>query len=201
MTMDRYWFFTWRTHGTWLPGEEGFVGYYVTSDGLRVTDNRFGDLAGPALPALAQYAAKAMVQSSVYLSQPQAQRLLEQFHETANYRGRVISAVAILADHVHIVFGTPGDPSPDKMLNDWKVYASRALNRIAGWVPPAPQPAWWARGGSTRILKNVARRVGAIRYVRDQENPLVLWLNDEASQLLATYPDEAWVDALPDPQD
>jgi hypothetical protein len=28
--VDRYRFFTWRTYGTWLPGENGFVGYYRT---------------------------------------------------------------------------------------------------------------------------------------------------------------------------
>jgi REP element-mobilizing transposase RayT len=200
MEMDRYWFFTWRTYGTWLPGEEGFVGKYVTKDGQRVTDNRHGDLAGPAMPALAGYAAEQMTHPPVYLTHPQAERLLDQFHETARYRGRVIDAVAILSNHIHMVFGTPGDPNPDELLEDWKVYASRALNRLIGWAPPNPRPVWWARGGSKRITKTVARRAGAIRYIQDQETPLVLWLSDEATQLLATYPDEAWADALGEPR-
>src|SRR5688572_2026107 len=124
--MDRHWFFTWRTYGTWLPGEGGFVGNYVTDAGLRVKDNRYGDLPGPSMPALAAYAAEVMNQPPVYLSKPHADRIFDQLHETACYRKRVIDAVAILSDHVHLVFGTPGDPDPGDMLEDWKAYASRA---------------------------------------------------------------------------
>ncbi len=198
--MDRYWFFTWRTYGTWLPGEGGFVGEYVTDSGVRITNNQYGELAGPAMPALAQYAADIMNQRPVYLTDLQAMRLVDQLHETARYRGRVIDAVAIMPDHVHLVFGVLGDPDPDKMLEGWKVYASRALNREAGWAPPTPRPIWWARDGSKRILKATKNRVGAIRYIRDQENPLVVWLSDEATHLLATYPDEAWADSHSEPR-
>ena len=198
--MDRHWFFTWRTYGTWLPGETGFVGNYVTQNGQRVSDNRYGELAGPAMPALADFASEVMTQPPVYLVKTQAERLFDQLQETARYRGRIIDAVAIMTDHIHLVFGTPGDPDQDEMLEDWKVYASRALNRHAGWTPPTPRPIWWARGGSTRVLQATINRTSAIRYVRDQENPLVCWLSDEAAQLLATYPAEAWADLLGEPR-
>jgi REP element-mobilizing transposase RayT len=117
--------------------------------------------------ALAEFASSSLKQRPVYLSQPQADRLFDQFRETAHYRARVIDAVAVLADHIHLVFGTPGDPEPDDMLEDWKTYASRALNRLIGWRPPAARPIWWARGGSKRILKADVNRAGAIRYVRN----------------------------------
>ena len=194
--MDRYWFFTWRTYGTWLPGEGGFVGNYVSDAGLRVKDNRYGDLAGPAMPALAAYASEELTQPPVYLSKSQADRICDQVHETASYRKRSIDAVAIMSDHVHLVFGTPGDPDPGDMLEDWKAYASRSLNRQLGWAPPTPRPVWWARGGSKRILKTTANRAGAIRYVRDQHTPLVLWLSKDSVNLLAAYPSEAWGDLL-----
>ena len=42
--MDRYWFYTWQTYGTWLPGEDGFVGYYHSQHGRRVIDNVPGEL-------------------------------------------------------------------------------------------------------------------------------------------------------------
>lgn len=117
----------------------------------------------------------------VLLIQRQADALLAQFHETASYRHWVIDAVAVMANHVHIVFGVTGDPDPSAMLRDWKSYASRALNRV-GPLPPCGR--WWADQGSKRAIKTDERRLAAIEYVRDQEAPLVVWLSAEARQLL-----------------
>lgn len=187
--MDRYWFFTWRTYGTWLPGQPGFVGYYKTDSGQRVTENSLGTPTADAMPALARYASSIMTSEPVALSQAHADRVFEQLKETAHYRGRVINAVAILVNHIHLVFGTPGDPEPNKMLDDWKAYASRALNRLIGWAPPAPRPVWWERDGSKRVCCTPLDRAGAIRYTIRQENPLVIWVSDEARKLLEQYPE------------
>src|SRR5205814_3866691 len=109
----------------------------------------------------------------------------------------------VLVSHANVVFGVPGDPDPDRMLADWKAYASRPLNRLVGWPPPAAsaitqreaakarRPVWWEVEGSTRPLKTVESRIRAIRYVRDQENPLAVWLSDGARRLLEEYPEPA----------
>ena len=89
-----------------------------------------------------------------------------------------------MPDHIHLVSGTPGDPDPEMMLKDWKTYGSRALNRLINWTPPMLRPVWWVRGGSKRNLPTIRYRVNAIRYVRDQENSLVVWLSTEAEALL-----------------
>src|SRR3954449_11068863 len=120
--MDRYWFFTWRTYGTWLPGGDGFVGYYRTSDGRRVTDNQPGEPLADSIPALERYARQAMAGEAVLLACGLADVLLRQFQETAGVRGWSIDVAAIMPDHVHLVFGTPGDPDPSAMLRDWKSY-------------------------------------------------------------------------------
>jgi hypothetical protein len=248
--MDRYWFFTWRTYGTWLPGEPGFVGQYVTTAGERVSDNRPGSSTTPSMPPLAGYARSVRVAPAVYLSAGRAAAVAAQLHETAAFRGRQMDAIAVMANHVHIVFGVAGDPNPDDVLSDWKAYASRALNRLdvgaspdrrtggrtrsvsdgvghsgtggrtrsvsdgvghsgtggrtrsvsdgvghSGPIADAPdspprrrqrgtRPLWWAENGSTRILKALGSRTDAIRYVRDQENPLMVWLSEEARTLL-----------------
>ena len=57
---DRYWFFTWRAYGTWLPGRAGFVGYYHTDDGRRVIDNAPGEPTTDAIPLLERYAGDIM---------------------------------------------------------------------------------------------------------------------------------------------
>ena len=65
--MDRYWFFTWRTYGTWLPGEDGFVGYYRDAAGERVIDNMPGEPPARPIPRLEQYAREVMQGEPVLL--------------------------------------------------------------------------------------------------------------------------------------
>jgi REP element-mobilizing transposase RayT len=180
--MERYWFYSWRTYGTWLPGEDGFVGYHHrNTDGQRAIDNVPGQPPTEAIPALERYARETMRNDMVLLNRKQAQALLAQFHETASYRHWVIDAVAVMVNHVHIVFGVMGDPDPSGMLRDWKSYASRALNRAG----PRPRDGrWWADQGSKRPIRTDERRLAALKYVRDQEAPLLVWLSAEARQLL-----------------
>ena len=179
--MDRFWLFTWRTYGTWLPGEEGFVGYYLSPDGRWVIDNAPGEVRSEAIPALERYARGIMVGDPVFLSRLQADAILAQLHETATFRGWILDAVAVVANHVHVVFGVPGDPDPSEMLKSWKSYASRALNRL-GVKPNAPR--WFADGGSKQPLREDEDRKGAIRYVRDQSGALTVWLSEDASRLI-----------------
>ncbi len=179
--MDRHWFFTWRTYASWLPGEDGFVGEYVTPDGRRVTDNHHGSPVTEPIPELERYSREVQSGQAILLSASHAEVVLWQLHETATHRGWVLDAVAVIPNHVHIVFGVVGDPDPSAMLRDWKSYASRTLNSQFG-KPPAPR--WWADRGSKRIIRDDNDRIDRIRYVRDQESPLLVWLSDEAIALV-----------------
>jgi REP element-mobilizing transposase RayT len=112
----------------------------------------------------------------IYLSVDQALALLQQFQETARYRGWLLLAVGIMANHVHIVLGVPGDPDPEDFLRDFKSYSSRALN--GRWGKPV-SGTWWTESGSKRKLPNDAAVRSAVQYVMDQEHPLLIWtLND-----------------------
>ena len=179
--MERFWFFTWRTYGSWLPGEDGFVSCYRDSNGRRRIDNAPGELPTGPIPNLERYAREAMKGVAVLLDAGQAHALLAQFHQTAAYRGWGIDAVAVMVNHVHIVFGVRGDPNPSAMLRDWKSYGSRTLNRVG---PRREAGRWWADQGSKRAIKTDERRLAAIQYVHNQENPLLVWLSPEARRLL-----------------
>lgn len=103
----------------------------------------------------------------------QAEAVLAQFQETAEYRQWVLRAVAIMANHFHVVVEVPGDPDPQKVLVDFKAYASRALNEKFG--SPASEK-WWTRNGSKRKLRNEQYLENAVNYVLyKQEYPLVVW--------------------------
>jgi REP element-mobilizing transposase RayT len=194
VAVNRYWFFTWRTYATWLPGQPGFVGQYVTAAGHRVIDNVPGLPTAEPMPRLADYARDRSLAPAVYLSAQEAGVIRAQLLETAAFRGRQIDALAVMDNHVHLVFGVTGDPDHKKMLADWKAYASRSLNRLHGRANPERQRRgarqrserrmWWAEGGSTRKLESADNRCAAIRYVLEQENPLLVWFSDEAQQLL-----------------
>ncbi len=179
--MDRWWFLTWRTYGTWLPGDEGFVGYYRIPVGPRRIDHAVGEVASEAIPALAKYAREQLVVEPVSLTVSQATLILAQLQETATHRGWALDAVAVLTTHVHLVFGVNGDPTPTALLRDFKSYCSRALNAAQS---DRKQAKWWAERGSTRFLKDRDHRARAIRYTRDQENPFLVWLSDEVRHLV-----------------
>jgi len=186
--MNRYWLLTSTFYGNWLPGEErGFVS--------RVREQRPGDVPSksrhehdePGSPydqdisGLRRNTEGEMRGPPISINGEQAQTLLNQFHETAGYRGWELLAVAIMNNHVHWVVGVTGDPDPTKILGDLKAYGSRALNRV--WGKP-PGGTWWTYDGSKRKLGNESAVQNAVKYVQDQEHPLVTWLNQEA---LAKY--------------
>ena len=78
-----------------------------------------------------------------------------------------------MANHCHLVVGVRGDPDPNEIEGDFKSYGSRALNRR--WGKPS-NGSWWTGGsGSKRKLPNEPAVRNALRYLRDQPHPLVLW--------------------------
>jgi hypothetical protein len=145
--MDRYWLLTSTTYGTWLPGDpRGFVSR-IREGQPPAAPRKEHDLPetpyAEDIPGLARAAKTALKCPPIRLVLTQAEALLTQFQETAVYRGWLLLAVAIMANHIHIVTGVPGDPNPDDILGDFKSYGSRALNRR--WTRPA-SGTWWTGG-------------------------------------------------------
>lgn len=66
--------------------------------------------------------------------------------------------------HVHAVIA--GDTAPERMLTDFKAYATRALRRE---LPEIRRGRYWARHGSTRYLWNHVSLRAAIDYVLNSQ--------------------------------
>lgn len=173
--MDRVWFLTWTTYGTWLPGDErGHASKIRTADGDGVRHNVPGTEYDAKRRGLQLDARDLLVGGPIFLRPEQAGPLLEQFQETARFRGWTLLAIAIMANHIHLLVGVADDPDPETLLRDFKSYGSRALNRQFG------KPAggtWWTAGGSTR-KKNGEAIHATVEYVRAQEHPLLIWVNE-----------------------
>jgi REP element-mobilizing transposase RayT len=165
----RYWLLTNTAYGTWLPGDAR--GSVTSVRGRREGDppgesRTEHDLPGEpwedAIPGLQRHALEAMKGEPIFLDLEKAEMLLAQFQETAAYRGWTLFAVAIMANHFHIVVGVPGDPAPRKVLVDFKAYASRVLNRRYG--EPASE-TWWTKKGSKRKLRDDKALSDGVAYV------------------------------------
>jgi REP element-mobilizing transposase RayT len=175
--MDRFWMLSWTTYGSWLPGDRrGFVSERRDDSGAKVLHNIPGTPCDADLPSLQAHAASLMTEDAVRLDLAQAEALAEQLRETAAHRGWRLLALAVMANHLHVVVGVPGDPDPEKLLGDFKAWGTRRLNR--GWGRRAH---WWTQSGSKRPKKTAAALKAAIKYVRDQPYALVVWLDPEAA--------------------
>jgi hypothetical protein len=126
---DRHWLLTWTTYGTWLPGDaRGFVSPLRNGQGQQVVHNIVGTAFDKDLPALRASVAQKLLGPPVRLNAQHAAAMLRQWVAHAAFRNHELEAAAIMANHCHIVVGVPGDPSPSRVLGDYKSYASRALN-------------------------------------------------------------------------
>jgi len=160
-------------YGTWLPGDlRGFVSNVKEPSGPIMRNNIPGTPVECDLPSLQEHARQQMKGDPVRINRPQAEAMLEQFIETAEYRNWQLHSVSVMANHCHLVVGVVGDPEPEFLLQSFKSYASRKLNRR--WQRPTGG-TWWTRSGSKRKLPDDRAVLAGIRYVVDQEYPLVTW--------------------------
>jgi REP element-mobilizing transposase RayT len=108
----------------------------------------------------------------VRLTRALAEVVRRQFEETARIRGWQLLAGAIMANHIHLVVGVPGDPDPSVLLRDFKSYASRDLNRRDR---VSARRRWWTEQGSNRKIGDWDTLETVLRYVREQEYALEFW--------------------------
>ena len=98
--------------------------------------------------------------------------VLESLTETCLHRGWNLLAAHVRTNHVHIV--VEAEVKPEKIMSDFKSYASRGLNRLGR---DGLDRKRWARHGSTRWLWKDKDVKDAIRYVVEhQGEPMALFL-------------------------
>jgi len=181
--MDRIWFLTWHTYGTWLPGDSrGFVTTILNAENVRMLLNVPGTETADDNPRLREYAKSVMKGVPIHLTLPMAESLADQLHETSKYRQWKMLGFAIICTHVHLVVGVKSDPEPEKVLGDFKAYGSRKLN---GKFGKPTNGTWWVESGSKRKVKGQIALLAVLDYVcRRQANPLVVWIDPAWAKML-----------------
>jgi REP element-mobilizing transposase RayT len=149
-------FLTWHTYGTWLPGHaQGSVDEehrqfgtpFVAPDSQRVARNAAG-----------------LVHPSVTLDKPWRTAVQAAIVEVCTYRGWILAALHVRTTHVHVVVAAQAPP--EKVLNDFKAYATRRLRREK--LAEASLRVW-AGHGSTRYVWNDKQLDEVVDYVVNRQ--------------------------------
>ena len=142
-------FITFSTYGAWLHGDErGSSG--------RKRGGTHDEYLQPGRPLAGKEL--ALLKQPPFQLEPEQREVVERtIREVAQYRGWDLQALAAKGMHVHCV--VDADAPPEKVMNDFKAWATRRL-REAGMVGPTRKV--WARHGSTRYLWNLR----AVDYAR-----------------------------------
>ena len=101
-----------------------------------------------------------MAQAPYNLDQVRRDIVLEAIQEVCAHRGWDLLAAHVRTTHVHTV--VEAEAPPENIMDDFKVYASRRLNRMG--LDGAGRKRW-TRRGSTRRLWKPERISAAIQYV------------------------------------
>ena len=142
------WFLTFRTYGTWLPGDaRGWVKHGLTASGTP---------RGLPAPGLERYAAGLMAAPSRVFGDSERAQVDSAMRATCAVKMWELHALNVRTNHVHAVVTI--DVPPDRAMVTLKAWSTREL-RVLGAEGPI-----WARHGSTRHLPNRSARDAAVLY-------------------------------------
>ena len=117
-----------------------------------------------------------MDQPPYYLDQIRRDAVLEAIQNVCRHRGWSLLAAHVRSSHVHTV--VEAENEPERVMNDFKAYASRRLTRLG---LDGPDRKRWARHGSTRWLWKAQHISAAMQYVvAEQGEAMAVFQSDEA---------------------
>ncbi len=159
-------FITFACYGAHLHGD--------ASGSVDRRHNRFGGRWLEASPQRAAAERRRMHQPPYELDNDSRAVVLQALQEVCLHRGWTLLAAHVRSSHVHVVL--EGEAPPERVMNHFKAYASRALNRLDREEPGRRR---WARHGSTRWLWKDRDVREAVRYVvEEQGEPMAVFLGD-----------------------
>ena len=113
-----------------------------------------------------------MAQPPYRLDESSRAAVLGALRQHCAYRGWSLLAAHVRTNHVHAI--VDADVLPEKVMNEFKAYASRELKRLDR---EAPDRKRWTRHGSTRWLWKDSDVQEAIQYVvEEQGKPMALFV-------------------------
>jgi REP element-mobilizing transposase RayT len=114
-----------------------------------------------------------MDQPPYVMDQIRRTAVLEAIQEVCAHRRWNLLAAHVRRNHVHTV--VEAEAEPERVMNDFKTYASRRLNLMK--LDP-PDRKRWTRHGSTRWLWNPENVSAAMQYVVAEQGETMSVLED-----------------------
>lgn len=118
---------------------------------------------------------RAMLQDPYELVPASRAMVLAAIQRHCAHRGWNLLAAHVRSNHVHVV--VEAETRPERIMNEFKSYASRELNRMGIDKDDRKR---WARHGSTRWLWKDEDVRQALRYVVDEQGePMALFVGKQ----------------------
>ena len=116
-----------------------------------------------------------MLQYLYVLDEAARQVVLAAIRRHCAHRGWSLLVAHVRSNHVHVI--VDAGILPERIMNEFKAYASRALNQLAS---EGAERKRWARHGSTRWLWKDEDVRHALQYVvEEQGNPMAMFVSNE----------------------
>jgi REP element-mobilizing transposase RayT len=149
-------FLTWHTYGSWLPGH--------ASGSVDEEHCTFGTSFGPADAEHVAHSAAEMPHPPITLDMSWRSAVQAAVIEVCAYRRWKLLALHVRTTHVHAVVAAAA--APEKVLNDFKAYATRRLRREK--LAAAEQRVWSVHG-STRYIWKDEQLTEVVDYVVNRQ--------------------------------
>ena len=160
-------FITFTCYGTWLHGEK--------STSVDRQHNTYGAHFLSANSNRARWVKTHMPEEPYFLDDSRRHIVLHSIKNVCAYQKWTLLAAHVRTNHVHVVCHAITEP--EKIMNTFKAYASRELNKA---YLDKDRCHRWTRHGSTRYLWNEGNIESTIHYViHEQGSPMAFFENKE----------------------
>ena len=151
---------TFTTYGIWLHGNE--------SGSIWKDKKDSGTILIESNQKLEKSESNRLKNGPFTINAKQRQCVLEAILQVSRFREWIAYAVHVRSNHVHSVVAAK--VKPEKIMTDFKAYATRALRKNSGGILPE---RIWTRHGSTRYLWDKKQLSDSIGYVREQQGEMM----------------------------
>lgn len=158
---------TFTTYGSWLHGDE--------RGSVDKGHNQYGSAFVSPNSGLHKKEQTSLKNPSVILDKNIREVVLKAVLEVCGLRSWVAHAIHVRSNHIHIVVS--GDEEPERMMRDFKAYATRAIKKNSS--SKAVIKKYWSRHGSTKYLWTKENLVSTVEYVKNRQGETMsLWVGD-----------------------
>ena len=152
---------TFTTYGTWLHGDK--------RGSVNKEHNRYSSAFVNPNSGLHRKEQIALKNPPFVLKQSQREMVLKAILTVCEYLGWFAHAVHVRSSHIHIVVS--GEEKPEKMMVNFKAYATRAIRKCNNEQTTIRK--YWTRHGSTKYIWTKESLVSTIKYVRDEQGKIM----------------------------